>query len=74
MDAADVHIAQGKPAVRRGRKARDLARKTARLPRPRQALHSHGRFGMKTVLARFMLVVGSISAMALALGAGVRWS
>jgi len=29
---------------------------------------------MKTVLARFMLVVGSISAMALALGAGVRWS
>jgi hypothetical protein len=29
---------------------------------------------MKTVLARFMLVVGSLSAMALALGAGVRWS
>jgi hypothetical protein len=28
---------------------------------------------MKTVLARFMLVVGSLSAMALALGAGVRW-
>ncbi len=28
---------------------------------------------MKTVLARFVLVVGSLSAMALALGAGVRW-
>jgi hypothetical protein len=28
---------------------------------------------MKTVLARFMLVVGSLSAMALVLGAGVRW-
>jgi hypothetical protein len=42
MDAADVYIAQGKPVVRRGRKARDLARKTARLPRPRQALHYMG--------------------------------
>ncbi len=28
---------------------------------------------MKTVLARLMLVVGSLSAMALVLGAGVRW-
>ena len=29
---------------------------------------------MKTVLARFMLVVGSLSAVALALGAGMRWT
>jgi hypothetical protein len=29
---------------------------------------------MKTVLARFMLVVGSLSAIALALGAGMRWT
>jgi hypothetical protein len=42
MDAADVYIAQGKPAVRRGRKARDLVRKTARLPSSRQALHTMG--------------------------------
>jgi len=31
MDAADVYIAQGKPAARRGRKARDLI-ETARPP------------------------------------------
>jgi len=29
---------------------------------------------MKTVLARFMLVVGSLSAIALVLGAGMRWT
>lgn len=65
---------QGKPAVRRGRKARDLHAKTARLPKVmdrqrRLDKESH----VKANLARFTWAVAMLAAMALSVGAWMRW-
>jgi hypothetical protein len=64
---------QGKPVARRGRKARDLRSKTARLP---EAIETEPTRGVvvKTILARFTVALSLLATMALTLGAGVRWS
>ena len=66
-------IVQGKPVVRRGRKARDLLRKTARLPiterRPRDSKEST----VKANLARFTGALALLASLALTIGAGIRW-
>jgi hypothetical protein len=64
---------QGKPVVRRGRKARDLPRKTARLPEPTCRTLPKGVEIVKANLARFTWAVAMLASMALAIGAGMRW-
>lgn len=63
---------QGKPVVRRGRKARDLPRKTARLPEPIDGI-DHEVVPVKAILARFTVALSLLATMALTLGAGVKW-
>jgi hypothetical protein len=65
---------QGKPVARRGRKARDLLRKNARLPRPRCRHPDIGSDIVKANLARFTWAVALLASMALAIGAGMRWT
>lgn len=71
----DSIIVQGKPAARRGRKARDLHHETARLPRIERTSLPRGRgeLDVKANLARFTWAVMLIGAMALSVGAGMRW-
>jgi len=67
-------IVQGKPVVRRGRKARDLLRKTARPPiTGERRLDSHKESIVKANLARFTGVMALLASLALTLGAGLRW-
>ena len=65
---------QGKPAARRGRKARDLGSD----PRPPGCRsHDAARYEVTIVkanLARFTLALVIIASMALTLGAGIRWN
>jgi len=65
---------QGKPVARRGRKARDLPRETARLPGSGCILQRlKGVEFVKANLARFTWVVTLLGAMSLTIGAGMRW-
>jgi hypothetical protein len=67
-------IVQGKPVVRRGRKARDLPRKTARLPITEAAdVETQRSQSVKANLARFTFALALLASMALTIGAGVRW-
>jgi hypothetical protein len=59
--------------VRRGRKARDLPRKTARSPGVPHYSSIFEVNPVKAILARFTLVVSLLATMALTLGAGVKW-
>lgn len=64
---------QGKPVVRRGRKARDLG-----LPRPpgrrtSDAISETRCIDVKANLARFTTALAVLATMALSLGAGIRW-
>jgi len=65
-------VVQGKPVARRGRKARDLRRKTARLPTLRGS-HPIEDMAVKTNLARFTWALMLLASLALAAGAGIRW-
>jgi len=72
MCAQRSDLVQGKPVVRRGRKARGLPRKNARLPgrivgSGQEVVH------VKTNLARFTVALSLLATMALSLGAGVKW-
>ncbi len=63
----------GKPVARRGRKARDLT-ETARLPaRGVQRPFARKEFGVKARLTRFAWALTLLAAMALSIGAGMRW-
>ena len=64
---------QGKPVARWGRKARDLPRKTARLPAADAGHRDHEGENVKANLARFTVALALLATMALSLGAGVKW-
>ncbi len=64
---------QGKPVARRGRKARDLPRETARPPVTIDMAHNHKVGAVKANLARFTLAVSLLATTALSLGAGIKW-
>ena len=64
-------VVQGKPAARRGRKARDLI-ETARPPIEERIPLKKER-PVKANLARFTWALVLLAAMALTLGAGMRW-
>ena len=66
-------IVQGKPVVRRGRKARDLPAETARLPINRDTPHDSKESLVKANLARFTGPVALLASLALTIGAGLRW-
>lgn len=68
-----ITIVQGKPVVRRRRKARDLPRETARPPVMFDLVHSHKVGAVKANLARFTMAVSLLATMALSLGAGIKW-
>ena len=59
--------------MRRGRKARDLPRKTARSPESLTSSSIIEVNTVKAILARFTLAVSLLATMALTLGAGVKW-
>lgn len=67
---------QGKPAARRGRKARDLPRETARPPvtRVHRLFHRKGDRIVKANLARFTWALTLLASLALTVGAGMRWN
>ena len=68
-------IVQGKPVARRGRKARDLPRKTARPPIAGDQYSTHQKESIvKANLARFTGVMALLASLALTLGAGLRWN
>jgi hypothetical protein len=69
----DGPTVQGKPVVRRGRKARDLPRKTARPPESLTRVSTIEVISVKAILARFTLALSILATMALTLGAGVKW-
>jgi len=69
----DGPTAQGKPVVRRGRKARDLPRKTARPPESLTRVSIIEVISVKAILARFTMALSILATMALTLGAGVKW-
>ena len=66
---------QGKPVARRGRKARDLPRETARLPTT-ECIEpsSKGVRIVKANLARFTWALTLLASLALTVGAGMRWN
>ncbi len=67
-------IVQGKPVVRRGRKARDLFEdRPAADPPVLQLTHTKESI-VKANLARFTGVLTLLASLALTLGAGIRWS
>jgi hypothetical protein len=72
MSAQRRVLVQGKPVARRGRKARDLPRKTARLPGPLVGPDLEV-VPVKSNLARFTVALSLLATMALTLGAGVKW-
>ena len=65
---------QGKPVARRGRKARDLPREAARLPDRSAGPQQWEGEPVKANLARFTWAVMLLGAMALTVGAGMRWN
>ena len=69
----DRNFVQGKPVARRGRKARDLPRETARLPNSVYQRMNHEVEFVKANLARFTMALSLLATMALTLGAGIRW-
>ena len=71
-----LEVAQGKPVARRGRKARDLRRETARLPIESHRVLPIGKkeLRVKANLARFTWAIMVLGAMALTIGAGMRWN
>jgi hypothetical protein len=68
-----IAIVQGKPVVRRGRKARDLPRETARPPVTVDLAHNHKVGAVKANLARFTFAITLLATMAMSLGAGIKW-
>ena len=66
-------IVQGKPVARRGRKARDLRRKTARLPITERIARDSKESTVKANLARFTGALALLASLALTIGAGIRW-
>jgi hypothetical protein len=66
-------VVQGKPVVRRGRKARDLPAKTAQLPIDRRNPRLTRSQIVKANLARFTWALALLASMALTGGAGLRW-
>ena len=68
-----IAIVQGKPVVRRRRKARDLPRETARPPVMIDWPHNHKVGAVKANLARFTFAVSLLATMAMSLGAGIKW-
>ena len=68
-------IVQGKPVARRGRKARDLCEEAAQLPVREPTSPLGGKeYQMKANLARFTQAIMLLGAMALTIGAGMRWT
>jgi hypothetical protein len=68
-------IVQGKPVVRRGRKARDLPVTEDRpATENRRDLIDSKESDVKTNLRRFTWAVTLLASMALSIGAGMRWS
>jgi hypothetical protein len=63
---------QGKPVARRGRKARDLPRKTARLPGNDDPTGSK-ESDVKGNLVRLTWALALVASLALTIGAGLRW-
>ena len=57
----------------RGRKARDLPRKTARLPESSRDADLEV-VPVKQILARFTVALSLLATIALTLGAGVKWN
>jgi len=66
-------IVQGKPVVRRGRKARDLLAKTARLPQVDVPRQTRKESTVKGNLVRLTWALTLLASMALTIGAGLRW-
>jgi hypothetical protein len=66
-------IVQGKPVARRGRKARDLRRKTARLPIAGPVAQTQRSRTVKANLARFTGALALLASLAHTIGAGIRW-
>ena len=66
-------IVQGKPVARRGRKARDLRRETARLPIQECRTFIEKEHIVKANLARFTWALMLLASLALTVGAGMRW-
>ena len=64
---------QGKPVARRGRKARDLLRKTARLPGNDDPQQTQKESDVKGNLVRLTWALALVASMALTIGAGLRW-
>jgi hypothetical protein len=64
---------QGKPVARRGRKARDLPRKTARLPGPDALDRLNKESDVKGNLVRLTWALALVASLALTIGAGLRW-
>jgi hypothetical protein len=69
------NVVQGKPVARRGRKARDLPRETARLPTRWVSRFFLGRERdiVKSKLARVTWALMLLASLALTVGAGMRW-
>jgi hypothetical protein len=59
--------------VRRGRKAKDLPRKTARLPITDEPDKAQKESIVKANLARFTGALALLASLALTIGAGLRW-
>jgi len=72
MSAQRRVLVQGKPVARRGRKARDLPRKTARLPGSLVGTDLEV-IPVKSNLARFTMALSLLATMALTLAAGAKW-
>ena len=68
-----IAIVQGKPVVRRGRKARDLPSGDRPAAVDGRQVHSHKVGAVKANLARFTMAVSLLATMALSLGAGIKW-
>jgi hypothetical protein len=65
---------QGKPAARRGRKARDLGITRGRpAADPLVSSRRRGVGNVKANLARFTTAIALLATIALSLGAGMRW-
>ena len=65
---------QGKPAARRGRKARDLGSSTRDRPAAGpERNHSEEVTHVRANLARFTTAIALLAMIVLSLGAGMRW-
>lgn len=66
-------IVQGKPVVRRRRKARDLPPGDRPAAGDDRLAHNHKVGAVKANLARFTFAVSLLATMAMSLGAGIKW-